>query len=449
MNLEQDMSRKKLVRWIVYLIFFTVLNETVFNVSTPKIAEQFSLSPSGVSWMMTIFLVLFGIGSVVFGKLSDIYSLRRLITIGTLLYNVGSIMGFMLQFSYPWVILSRAIQGIGASAVSPLIFVIIARYYPASERGKIFGFITSAVSFSIGIGPVLGGFVSGALHWSYLFLIPLFTLIAILPISRELPEEGSREGSVDILGAVLLTLAVGAFVVYLNFSHWAYPLLFILFLGAFIVHCRRTADPFIKPSLFKNVKFRNGMIVGFTLFSVVIGILFLIPLMLHAVHGLSTSQIGLVLFPGAMSSVFFGTYGGALADRKGNNFVVVIGLVLLAASMVLMACLLSVSSLVIAAALLMTYIGFTLFQTAMINAISQTLPEHEAGVGMGVFNLIATLSGAVGTALVGKILDGKWMEFSLLSYVSLPTSYAYSNIMLLFSLVVVSGGVLYLRSYRE
>ena len=81
------MNPKKLIPWIVYLIFFAVLNETVFNVSTPKLAEQFALSPSGVSWMMTIFLVFFGIGSVIYGKLSDIYSLRKLIVIGIVIYN--------------------------------------------------------------------------------------------------------------------------------------------------------------------------------------------------------------------------------------------------------------------------------------------------------------------------------------------------------------------------
>ena len=187
------MNRKKLIPWINYLIFFTVVNETVFNVSTPKISEQFVLTPSGVSWMMTIFMVFFGIGSLIYGKLSDLYSPKGLIIIGVVIYNVGSILGFVMRFSYPWVILSRAIQGIGASAIPALVFVVIARYFEASERGKVFGTITSTVSFGIGVGPVVGGFVSGSLHWAYLFLIPLFTLISIPFFNRELPQEPRRE----------------------------------------------------------------------------------------------------------------------------------------------------------------------------------------------------------------------------------------------------------------
>jgi len=201
--------------------------------------------------------------------------------------------------------------------------------------------------------------------------------------------------------------------------------------------------------LFKNIKFRNGVIVGFSLFSIVIGILFLIPLMLHEVFGLNTRQIGIILFPGAISSVFFGPFAGKLADRNGNNFVVTIGLILLITSIIVMSFLLGLSTYIIMIALLLTYVGFSLFQTGMMNSISQTLEAHETGIGMGLFNLVATLSGAVGTALAGKILDGKWLDFEFFPTVSNAKAYAYSNILLLFSLVVILGGILYLYSFRN
>lgn len=443
------MNTKKLVPWITYLIFFAVLNETVFNVSTPKIAEQFALSPSGVSWMMTIFLVFFGIGSVIYGKLSDIYSLRKLIIIGIVIYNIGSVMGFVLQFSYPLVIISRAIQGMGASAIPALVFVVVARYFEESSRGKVFGLITSIVSVAIGLGPVIGGFVAGSLHWKYLFLIPLLMMVAIPFLLKLLPAEPRKQGAIDIGGAILVALTVGLLVVFLNYSHWYYFVGFVLTLTALIIRMNSTPNPFIQPSLFKNIKFRNGVIVGFSLFSIVIGLMFIIPLMLHELHKLTTSQIGLVIFPGAISSVFFGPIAGSLADRKGNTYVVTIGLTLLIISMLLMSLFLSFSAIVIAVALLLTYVGFSMFQTSMMNSISQTLTEHETGVGMGVFNLIATLSGAVGTAIAGKILDGGWFSFLLLPTVTVAQGYAYSNIILLFTLVVAMGGILYYRSFKN
>ena len=449
MNARNPAHMKRLIPWIVYLIFFAVLNETVFNVSTPTIARQFALTPSGVSWMMTIFMVFFGVGSVIYGKLSDLFSLRRLIIVGIVIYNAGSLLGFALRSSYPIVIAARAIQGMGASAIPALVFVVVARYFADSERGRIFGLITSTVSFGIGLGPVVGGFVAGRLHWSFLFLIPLLILISIPFFARILPEEPRREGKVDVLGAVLVALTVGTLVVYLNFNGWYYLAGFLLLLGLFIVRINTAADPFIQPSLFRNTKFRDGVIVGFSLFSIVIGILFLVPLMLSELYGLDTGRIGLILFPGAISSVAFGPIAGALADRKGNSFVVTIGLVLLVASMILMYFLLSVSTLFVALALLFTYVGFSLFQTAMINSVSQTLPDHETGVGMGLFNLAGIISGAVGTAIVGKVLSGRWLEVPILHIVSATKRYSYSNLMLAFSVIIVLGGVLYLRSYRS
>jgi DHA2 family metal-tetracycline-proton antiporter-like MFS transporter len=445
--MEPAVNREKLKPWIIYLLFFAVLNETVFNVSTPKIAEQFGLTPAGVSWMMTLFMVFFGIGSVIFGKLSDLYPLRRLVVIGILIYNLGSVLGFFLQSSYPLVILCRGIQGIGASAMPALVFTAAARYFPASERGKVFGSLTSTVSLAIGIGPVLGGFVSESLHWADLFLIPLLILVSIPYFLKELPPEPPREGSLDLPGAILVALTVGALVVCLNFPRWIYLGAFLVFLTLFLLWIHRAPEPFIPPDLFKNARFRDGVIVGFLLFSVVLGVMFLVPLMLHEVHGLGTRDIGLVLFPGAISSVFFGPLAGSLADRKGNSFVVALGLTLLVSGMALMAMELGASFYIVGACMLFVYVGFSLFQTAMINSVSQTLTEKETGIGMGVFNLVGILSGAVGTAIVGKILAGRWMDFAFLP--TLSKGYAYGNLMLIFSAIVLLGGALYLQSYRQ
>ena len=440
--------REKLVPWIIYLIFFAVLNETVFNVSTPKIALQFQLSPAGVSWVMTLFMILFGIGSVVFGRLSDLYSLKRLIVTGILIYNAGSVMGFAFQSSYPLVLLSRAIQGMGASAIPALIFTVVARYFPAEERGRIFGSLTSTVSLAIGLGPVVGGWVSESLHWADLFLIPLLILVSIPFFNRELPPETRREGRLDLPGAFLVAATVGTLVLELNFASFPYLAALALSGTALFLWLRKAADPFIPLDLFKNARFRDGVLVGLLLFSVVLGVLFLVPLMLNDLHHLGTRAIGLVLFPGAMSSVFFGPWGGRTADRKGNPFVVVLGLSLLVSGMVLMTLGLPFSFYLVGACLVLVYVGFSLFQTALINSVSQTLTPEETGIGMGVFNLIGIISGALGTAIVGKMLAGKWMDFPVLAFLG-PRGRGYSNILLAFSLLVVLGGFIYMRRYGK
>jgi DHA2 family metal-tetracycline-proton antiporter-like MFS transporter len=441
-------NRQPLVRWLSFLIFFAVLNETVFNVSVPRIAEQFALSAASVSWVMTIFMVFFGIGSVIYGKLADLYSLRRLIEFGTCLYCAASVFGFLVRDSYALVILARALQAMGASAIPALCFVVIARYIPIEGRGKVFGFITSVVSVSIGVGPVLGGFVSGQLHWAILFLLPLPTFAALPYLRRELPLEESRPGRVDYVGAVLVAATVGLLVLYLNFMQQGYLWGLGASATALALWLRFAQDPFIEPALFRNVRFRNGVFVGMTLFSVAFGVFFLVPLMLTRVHGLATDQIGMLLFPGAISAVWFGPFAGSLADKRGNAFVVGIGVLLLAGSMAGMALLLGFTFWVVMFAMLANYIGFTMFQTAMVNSVSQTLAAEQSGIGMGIFNLISIVAGALGTTLVGRILDGQWLDSGLVSLSRNMQGFAYSDILLALTFVVLASGWVFRVTFR-
>jgi MFS transporter, DHA2 family, metal-tetracycline-proton antiporter len=438
---------RRTLPWLIYLVFFAVLNETVFNVSTPAISHTFALTPSGVSWVMTAFIVFFAMGSVIFGRLSDIFSIRRLLLIGILMYAGASAAGFATQSFYPGVIAARAVQGAGASALPALIMILIARYFPVEQRGRVFGTITSVVAFAAGGGPVIGGLVSSALGWPFLFVIPLFTLAAIPFLLRLLPVEETRGGRVDILGAVFVAIGITALIFFLSFSAWYYLAAFAVAVVALVVHIRRVPDPFIRPSLFANVRFRAGMIAGFLVFSCVIGIFFLVPLMFTALRGLGTREIGLVMFPGAISGVVFGRLGGGLADRKGNRFVVGLGIVLLVASLVLLSFILDLSQWFAAGGLLLTYVGLTLIQTALVNSVSQTLEMEETGAGMGLFNLVTFISAAVGTALVARVLGSHWFDTPLNPMVTAKAG-PYSNLMIAFAVLIAAGGVIYFVRYK-
>jgi DHA2 family metal-tetracycline-proton antiporter-like MFS transporter len=336
----------------------------------------------------------------------------------------------------------------GASAIPALCFVCIARYVPEEGRGKVFGFITSMVSVSIGIGPVIGGLVSGQLHWALLFLMPLPTLIALPYLRRELPVDPGRPGHIDVIGALLVSAAVGLLVLYLNFMQDVYGIGLIVTTIAMVLWLRTVKEPFIQPALFRNIKFRNGIFVGMTLFSVALGSFFLIPLMLSAVHALSTDQIGMLLFPGAISSVWFGPFAGSLADKRGNVYVVWIGVACLAGSTALMALLLGFTYWIVLVAMLANYIGFTMFQTAMMNSVSQTLPHEQSGIGMGIFNLISIVAGALGATLVGRILDGQWLDDGIISLSRNVSGFVYSDILVVFTFIILASGWVFYTTFR-
>jgi len=154
------------------------------------------------------------------------------------------------------------------------------------------------------------------------------------------------------------------------------------------------------------------------------------------------------MFPGAISGVVFGTLGGNLADKRGNGIVISIGIVSLVASLLLISFLLGFTPWLISTALLLTFVGFTLIQTALVNSVSQTLEVHQTGVGMGLFNLITFISGAVGTALVARVLESHWLDFRLLPLVSEDKAVGYSNLLVVFAVLIALGGFIYFRGFR-
>lgn len=438
---------KKSVWWIYYVIFFAVLNESVFNVSTPNIAKQFELDATSVSWVVTIFFIVFGMGMVIFGKLSDMYSVKNLITIGIVLYSAGSILGFVLQSWYPAVILSRAIQGVGGSAIPALIFVMVARFFTVAERGKMFGIITSTVSFAIGIGPVLGGYIAGSFHWAYLFLVSLPVLVAIPFFQKYLPMEERRPGRLDFVGAVLLGIFVSMLILFTTEAGWLYLLVSVISIILFIMHIRRAEEPFVDPALFTNPLYRSGLMIGFLIFGTVMSMMFAIPLMLNKIYSLSTEDIGLIMFPGAFSAVIFGKVAGNLTVKRGSHFVVYLGLVLIALSLLLQSSSIGLWVWYIGAALIIMYIGFSFMQTALAESITQILPVHQIGVGMGLFNMTSTISGAVVTALTAKAMEQELFAFPLHPLISDPSAYLYANLILILCFVVIGSAFLYFVSF--
>ena len=449
-NAKADISDiKKSVPWIYFVIFFAVLNESVFNVSTPSIAEQFGLDASGVSWVVTIFFIVFGMGMVIFGKLSDMFSIKKLITIGIVLYSIGSLLGFALQSWYPAVILSRAIQGAGGSAIPALIFVMVARFFTAEERGKMFGIITSTVSFAIGIGPVLGGYIAGSFHWSFLFLVSLPVLVALPYFRKYLPNEQRRAGKMDFVGAALLGIVISTLILFTTTANWIYLLVTCIALFLFIVQIRRAKEPFVDPALFANPLYRSGLIIGFLIFGTVMSVMFVIPIMLRDMYGLDTENIGLIMFPGAISAVIFGKVAGNMTVKRGSHFVVYLGLTLLAISFLLQSSSIGFWVWYIGAALIMMYIGFSFMQTALAESVTQILPVHQIGVGMGFFNMISTISGAVVTALVAKAIEKELFAFPLHPLISNKHAYLYGNLILILSFVVIASVLMYLFTFGK
>ncbi len=438
-------SHTHLVIVMCYTIFFSALNATMFNVSIPDISGQFHLTPTQVSWVLTGYVSFFGLGAVIYGKLADIYPVRILITIGLLLFNAGSLIGFFSNW-YPMLVAGRLLQASGGAAIPAISMYIATRYFPSGKRGAVMGALASTIATAGAFGPMIGGFIAGFLDWHYLFLVSSLSLLAIPFWHRLLPEEESRKERFDFLGGLLLGAGVFSVLLFLTqFILWTLPAA-VLFLGGFVVRINRTENPFVLPELFKSREYRNGLFTLFLSLGTIFGMMFTLPLMLRHVNGLGTLGIGLTIFPGAMTAALVGFVSGRLADRKGSITMVYMGLFLLATGFFSLFLLAGAKPHLITLGIIITYSGFSTLQSTLAQTVSMILPKNQVGVGMGIYNMIFFMSGAIGAAMTSRVIESFANGPVFNPFLTLPAG-AYSNVFLLFVGMLICSTLIFFRTF--
>lgn len=430
-----------------YTVFFSVLNTTMFNVAIPDISRQFHLTPSEVSWVLTAYIAIFGMGAIIYGKLADSYPIKSLITIGLLLFNAGALVGFFSQW-FPMLIAGRLLQAVGGSSIPSLAMLVAIRHMPVTIRGRVLAAVSSTIACGGAFGPIIGGFIAGNFHWRYLFLVTSTTLLAIPFFHRLLPYEICQKEHFDFLGGALLGATIISLLVFVAQSClWGLPT-GILFLAGFILRIHYADAPFIPPSLFKIRSYRNGLLTLFLALGTVFGMMFTLPLMLRNLNHLGTQAIGLVIFPGAMTAAVLSLVGGKLADQKGSVTVVHFGMGFLLTGYFLLSMLAGAKPQFITMGLIVSYSGFSIIQSSLAKTVSLTLPSNQSGVGMGMYNLTFFVSGTFGAAIAGRIIESFAHGPAFNPFVATGAG-AYSNVFVLFFGLVICAVVIFKRTFSS
>lgn len=419
-------DKKKLVLLISVILTFTVMNGTMFNVAIPDIAEEFQLLPSQVSWVMTGYILVFAIGSMIYGKLADLFAIKTLLTIGLLLFASGAFLG-LLSPNYGFLLAARILQAMGGATIPALAFIIPARFMP-DERGKVFGIVSSTVAFASGLGPIMGGLIGGAFNWRYLFVLSILSLIAIPFLRKWLPNETRKKGSVDLPGALFIAIAVAGLLFFVtSFSITGIVVGFVSFL-LFIWRIKTYHAPFIDPSMLKDRYYTTTIATSFFGTSAMFGMIFIVPIMARSVYDLSTIQIGFLLFPGAMAAGLIGRFGGKLIDRNGSYPILRAAFVIVMVGSTLISTFMGVPPVLIALCILVQYIAFPLIQSSTANLLTELVPPERTGVGIGLFNLMNFLSGAISSAIFAAFLDLENVNFRMNPFTVHPEFSIYSNL---------------------
>nr|WP_211484925.1 Tet(L)/Tet(K)/Tet(45) family tetracycline efflux MFS transporter [Bacillus velezensis] len=430
--------------------FFSVLNEMVLNVSLPDIANDFHKLPASANWVNTAFMLTFSIGTALYGKLSDQLGIKKLLLFGIMVNGFGSIIGFVGHSFFPVLILARFIQGAGAAAFPALVMVAVVRYIPKENRGKAFGLIGSLVAMGEGVGPAIGGMIAHYIHWSYLLLIPTATVITVPFLMKLLEKEERISGRFDMTGIILMSAGIVFFLLFTTSYRMSFLIISILAFLIFVKHIRKTQDPFVDPALGKNVLFMTGVFSGGLIFGTAAGFVSMVPYMMKDVHHLSTAAIGSgIMFPGTMSVIIFGYIGGLLVDRKGSLYVLTIGIVLMSSSFLIAAFFIDAAPWLMTVITVFVFGGLSFTKTVISTIVSGSLKQKEAGAGMSLLNFTSFLSEGTGISIAGGLLSISLLNQRLLPVNDDHSAYLYSNMLILFTGIVVMSWLVTMNVYKR
>lgn len=318
--MERKTNIKAVTAAVFVATFMTAIEGTIVTTAMPTIVGSLK-GIEIMNWVFSIYLLTNAMLTPVYGKLADMIGRKPVFLFGTAIFMIGSALCGM-SYSMVHLIIARAIQGIGAGAMMPVAFTIIADLYSAEKRGKILGLTSTAWGVASVVGPLAGGIVVDLFSWHWIFFINVpigFGLIWL--IGRYLIEEKRPKTNkkMDMLGSLMSMMMLMFFLIGIQYLGdeglslrvGMFFLISLIGLVVFIQVEKRAEDPLISLELFRNRTFVVVNLVAALVSGFLMGVEVYIPMWMQGVLGMSAAIGGLVLAPQSIMWV----YGSSVASN--------------------------------------------------------------------------------------------------------------------------------------
>ncbi|REE04719.1 MDR family MFS transporter [Citricoccus muralis] len=396
------------------------LNQTVFSTALPTIVGELN-GVSSMVWVITAFILATTIAMPIYGKLGDQIGRKPLLIFAISVFMAGSVVGGLAP-DMGTLIVARVIQGLGGGGLMILSQAAIADVVPARERGKYMGIMGGVFALSSVIGPLLGGWFTDGPGWRWAFWINLpIGVVALLAaiVFLKLPRNTQGRPTLDWGGMALIAVATTAMVLVTTWGGgtyaWTDPIilglaaLFVLAAVGFVLVERRTAEPLIPMTLFRERNFVlttiSGLFIGVAMF----GALGYMPTYLQMSFGLEASVAGLMMIPMMGAMLITSTVSGQLVSKYGKyKWYPVVGAFIIAISMGLLSLMDPHQPVWVACTYLgLLGIGLGLSMQILVLVVQNTFPISMVGTATASNNYFRQIGATLGSSLVGSLFAAR------------------------------------------
>jgi EmrB/QacA subfamily drug resistance transporter len=390
--------------------FMAGLDGTIVNIALPTIGRAFDVSTVAVSWVLNAYLIVLVSLLLFASRLGDIKGFRRLFLVGFAIFTIGSAM-CGLSPSLDILIVSRMLQAVGGAIISALGAVMVTTYLSPSLRGQALGMVAMFTMLGAALGPVLGGFLTSAFSWQFIFFVNLpvgiiAILLGIFIIPRTDPV--TPNATMDIPGVIIVFAALGTLILGLNMLTSPAPMggvaaliISAIFWGIFYIRERKTAEPLVNLKLFKNRAFTlQNMNVMLTQIGLA-GVMILMPFYLEMVKLIPTDNAGTILLALPIGMILTSPIAGRISDVIGTKKPIILGFIVSILALFLLSTLSSHSSIGHVEIYLFMLGAGTGFAYAPLNsAVMGEAPVKDRGATSGLIKMMSNLGSSLGVALV-------------------------------------------------
>lgn len=389
-----------------------VVDGAIATVALPTIARDLRVESAAVVSVVTVYQLVLVMLLLPFSGLGDRIGLKRLYQLGQLVFTIATVLCFFAK-SLPFLLVVRAAQAAGAAAALSVSSALVRTIYPSRQLGRGLGINSVVVSSSAALAPTLGGLVLAVAPWPWVFASAVPFAILSLALGRALPDAPRRTEPFDVLGALLCAAMFGLVIGGLESGvHGDSPVVSAgivaggIFIGVLFVRRERgEANPILPIDLLARPVLALSTVGAFTAFVGMMTLLLALPFRLQHGYGFAPSEVGAVIAPWPLTTMFVAPLAGLLSDRYPAGALGGAGMALAIAGLLLLAFPPAHPHWFdFAWRMSLTGAGFGMFLSPNARLIIGSAPIHRAAAAGGLISTTRMVGQTTGATLVAALL---------------------------------------------